>query len=247
MDKILKRHNLFNEILSQLSYQDIARCREVSKDMRHKIDSFSVWEQVIKRDYPYLVYIEEITKATSLSIIASIAKNKQIVPQSECLVGVIGSLGKINTYINEPDHLMRAGLLGSLSMYVSNHGVSKISLVSIPNMKSARSQLRITQVYLLLCDASVDDWQEKLISLITDLNDSGIFRLVIFANIDKLDTLLEDLIQRYPVVCVRNLTLQNVKILLTVLDAEINSSQNQNVVPMMTEEENKKKKKCSIF
>ena len=256
MDKILKRNNLFNEIISYLSYKDIARTRALSKEMRNKIDSFSVWEQVIRRDYPYLIYIEEITAVCSLSILTSIAKNKQIVPLNEYTVGVIGSLGKINTHINEPDHLMRAGLLGSLSMYVSKHGVCRISLVSIPNITSARCQLRLIQVYILLCDASVEDWRSKLVNSIQEFNNNGVFRLVIFANIEAFDPVLEDIATKYPVATVRDLTMSNVRKLLSLIDIAINDREKQNVLPSGKEEvkgkveaskEGPKKSKCSAF
>lgn len=254
MEKILKRNYLLCEVLSYLTYIDIAKAREISKRFKEKIDNVPIWEQLVKRDYPDLIYIEEISSIGSLEILTGILKHKRIVPKNDYTVGVIGILGELNTYINEPQFLMRTGFLGSLRDYASNSGVNRISLVSIPNVTQAIYQIKLINMYLLLVNSFFESWEEKLKLQIEEFRNEDILKLVIIVNTDKMTELLIGISQEYSVVTVRDLTMENVKRVIATIDKTVSNKniQKRDLPPEAHKKIQGKnfenfKKKCHIF
>ena len=222
MNQILQQNVLLLELLNYLEYTEIANLRQVSKQFKQRIDSIQCREQILTRDYPHLVYAGSLSTSSALAILRNIGKNKEIKPDHYYKIGALGILGTLSPELNEPPDLAQVGFLSSIKDYVSNYGIVRIVLISLPNIEAVRAQMRIIPLILLLSNCQ-NDWENSLEEKIKELHAIGVKKIVIGLNIEEGNNFAYQLSRKYEVVLVNKLTRDNLKKMIFALDKVYNN------------------------
>ncbi|OMJ79000.1 hypothetical protein SteCoe_21082 [Stentor coeruleus] len=256
MEAIIQKMYIMTEIFCYLPYKEIILLRRISKKIKKRIDSISTWEKIVTTSFPSLMFIENISASTSLAVLENISKNKgKIEPQTTFPIGILGYPGKLDVVITEPEHLARAGFIGSMKEYISYRGVCRLCPISIPKVEMIQCQLRLITTFLVVADGE-DGWENKIRETISKLEEYQIRKIVVFVRVNSLNSFLKEISEKYPVLFFTELTTKDICRTLKALDSVINNDEIVNIVPPLkilnppaSEKvaEKPKKKKCMIF
>lgn len=260
MEKFSSMQYLFLEFLSYLTYQEIAKLREINNSLRERIDSINIWSKLIERDHANLIFLSNISTTASLSLLKNISQNEILTPTKTINIGSVNSLGRFQGELNENPALARNGFLGSIKEFVSNLGYCRFNVVAFPNINSAKCQKKIIETFLILSECSTG-WEERLVNTLKEAENNGMNKIVIGLRLSSESKFVCELRDKYKfVVLVDALTLENIKKVMRMLlcvssDMSVKNTDDDeefpkkivNEISMKESEDKGKKKKCEVF